>query len=70
MVSNFYIEDGPMPFRGTYEEEPEVPGKKRRKVIFNAGLPGPMGYPGGSMMYPFVMGPVLGYEEEDEDPNP
>ena len=70
MVSDFYNGDAPTPFGGIYEEEPGVPGKKRRRVIFNAGLPGPMGYPGGSMMFPFVMGPVLDYEEEEEDPNP
>ena len=69
MASDFYNEDAPKPFDGVYEEEPEAPGKKRRKVLFTAGLLGPMGYMNGPM-YPFVMGPVDGYEEEEEDPNP
>lgn len=58
-----------MPFEGILEEEPAVPGRKRRRVLFTGGLLGPMGYPGGSM-YPFIMGPVADYDEEDEDPNP
>ena len=67
MTSDFYNKDGPMPFRGMVEEEPAV--KKHRRVIFNSGLLGPMGYPDGPTI-PFMMGPVAGYEEEDEDPNP
>ncbi|MDE7262985.1 MAG: hypothetical protein K2N78_13125 [Oscillospiraceae bacterium] len=70
MTSDFYDNDAPMPFQSVFEEEPAVSGKKRRRVLFNGGLMGPMGYMDGPML-PFVMGPVAGYEEEeDEDPNP
>lgn len=69
MANPFYNDEAPMPFRGVFEEEPEVPGKKRRKVLFTGGLLGPMGYPGASM-YPFIMGPVEDLYEEEEDPNP
>lgn len=59
----------PLPFDGTLEEEPGVPGqKKRRRVLFTGGLLGPMGYPDGPM-YPFIMGPAED-EAEEEDPNP
>lgn len=69
MTVPFYNDEAPMPFRGVVEEEPEVPGKKRRKVLFTTGLVGPMGYPDGPM-YPFIMGPSEDLDEEDEDPNP
>ena len=68
MTSEFDMEGSPIPFSGVFEEEPEVPGKKTRRVLFTGGLLGPMGYMNGPV-YPFVMGPA-DYEEEEEDPNP
>ena len=70
MSRDFYNEDAPMPFSGVFEEEPEVPDRRHpRQVWFTGGLLGPMGYMTGPM-YPFLMGPVKGFEEEEEDPNP
>ena len=68
MVFDLYSEGIPLPFDGTMEGDPEVPERKKRRVYFTGGLMGPIGYPDGTV-YPFIMGPVEDYEEE-EDPNP
>ena len=69
MSNPFYNSDAPMPFRGIFEGEPEVPGKRERRVLFTGGLLGPMGCPDGPM-YPFIMGPTEDFYGEEEDPNP
>ena len=68
MMSEFDMEGGPNPFSGIFEEDPGVPGKKSRRVLFTGGMLGPMGYMNGQV-YPFIIGPEEDYEEE-EDPNP
>ena len=70
MKSNFYNENGPIPFDGFIDEEPELPKKKRHKLLFSSnGMLAPMGYVSGQV-YPFY-NPVLVEEEEVEvDPNP
>lgn len=68
MTNPFYNGDAPMPFQGVFEEEPEEPGKKRRRVLFTGGMMGPTGFAEGPM-YPVLMTTEEDWEEE-EDPNP